>query len=302
MTLKEAYDKWSVIQENKRLAMSYLSPARKCLLEKHGEVKLEIFTDSYIETIFSTCKESKEMKARAASLLQQILKWVTDYKVDPDYEETSFERNGLPKAQPVTGPVPDDALKTGAVRMKSKVVSQKSKKEKKAKPARKGKSVPVRKATGVLGRMIREMKNSEENATAAPKVSEARGGHRTVLCRPVLQVDPVTYKVVGRYESAANASREFGANNIGQYARKHQICKGFYWVYEDEFSDGWAPAARSRSEEPVPTLPVVTVFPDQKKLILSRFSDDELIDELIERGWEGDITITKSRQLKHPQS
>ena len=45
MTLKEAYDKWSAIQDNKRLAVSYLSSTKKCLLERHGDVKLELFTD-----------------------------------------------------------------------------------------------------------------------------------------------------------------------------------------------------------------------------------------------------------------
>ena len=274
MTLKEAYDKWSAIQDNKRLAVSYLSSTKKCLLERHGDVKLELFTDSYIETVFSTCKESKEMKARAASLLQQLLRWVTDYHVDPDYEETSFEKNGLPKAQPGASLVPDDAVKTGTVRMASKVVTRKPRKTNKENPAKNGK--PAKEST---------------------KMTEARGGHRPILCRPVLQVDPVTHKAVCRYDSAAQASREFGANNIGQYARKHQICKGYYWVYEDEYSEDWTPAPRSRSEEPLPSVPAVTVYPDQKKMILSRFTDDELIDELTDRGWKGDITVVKTRQL-----
>lgn len=243
MTLKEVYEKWAAIEANKSLALKYRAAANKCLLERHGSVDLEVFTDSFIETIFSTCKESKELKARAASLLQQILRWVREYRVDPSYAETAFEHDGLPKAQPENTPAVGGD-KTGTVRMTSKVV-------------RKRKPATVRQGKG----------------------GDARKGNRFTGRRPVLQLDPRTLAVVRRFDSASAANRELGISNISQFIRNRHVCHGHFWAYEKEFDENWKPACDTDGKP----SPAATECHDDKASILSKFTDQQLIDELVRR-------------------
>lgn len=252
MTLKEAYDKWAAIEANKRMALSYRSSIQKCLLEKHGQTKLSLFTDSLITAIFANCKESKEMKAKAASFLMQMLRWVTEYQIDQEYEQTQFEKDGLPREQK-----PDTQVAN----------------PQEAKPAK----APATK-----------------KVSQTPKKKGTIGGKRTNVCRPVLQVDANTMEVVARFESASEATRKLGVQNVSQYARKHHQSKGYYFVYEDE-REKWGIAPAS-AESPTTLPAVIAPKPGAMHQVLAHFTDDELIDELISRGWTGDITVTKTRK------
>lgn len=67
-------------------------------------------------------------------------------------------------------------------------------------------------------------------------------GEKSIRKRPVLQIEPVTLKIVGRFWTAKEASFAVGAskNYIAMVCRKtgneSKASHGFFWCYEDEYS------------------------------------------------------------------
>lgn len=88
MTLKVAYENWSLAPRNMVLARKYRDAVQKVLLKMHADKELSVFTTSFVKELFARCDEPREFKAQACSVLMWILCWGGDhgYCERPDFD------------------------------------------------------------------------------------------------------------------------------------------------------------------------------------------------------------------------
>ena len=135
--------------------------------------------------------------------------------------------------------------------------------------------------------------------------------------KPVAQLDPETLKVVKVWPSRCEAERQTGACNIDRCIAKHRMSAGYYWCMPEE-ADTFKPNPLS-GNQPKPAKPKQEVSPssgdatrrgqspcspsatthtgDSPRVsrpaasqALAVFTDDELLEELDRRGWEGELS------------
>jgi len=138
---------------------------------------------------------------------------------------------------------------------------------------------------------------------------------------PVAQLHPETFEVIKVWPSRSEAEREIGARNLDRAIARKRMSAGFYWC-EPEDADGFKPNPMSkfapkskmqpkpkRGKEAVETLRKAltehTVSPSEgganhgdsphdsrsaAEKSLAVFTDDELLEELDRRGWEGELS------------
>lgn len=160
-----------------------------------------------------------------------------------------------------------------------------------------------------------DMKKKKETKTAAKP--------RGKLPRPVAQIDPETLQVVKVWPSCSEAERETSARNLTRVIKRKNISGGFFWCYPED-AKGFKPNPFSKpalaqqaeqqekkrktvkATEPKPkpataigqitdsiTQPVDEVVHKPSPLLksLADFTDAELIHELEQRGWKGELQL-----------
>lgn len=153
---------------------------------------------------------------------------------------------------------------------------------------------------------------------------------RGKLPRPVAQIDPETLQVVKVWPSCSEAERETSASNLTRVIKRKNISGGFFWCYPED-AKGFKPNPFSKpalaqqaeqqekkrktvkATEPKPkpataigqitdsiTQPVDEVVHKPSPLLksLADFTDAELIHELEQRGWKGDLQLMLKVSLK----
>jgi len=153
---------------------------------------------------------------------------------------------------------------------------------------------------------------------------------RGKLPRPVAQIDPETLQVVKVWPSCSEAERETSARNLTRVIKRKNISGGFFWCYPED-AKGFKPNPFSKpalaqqaeqqekkrktvkATEPKPkpataigkitdsiTQPVDEVVHKPSPLLksLADFTDAELIHELEQRGWKGDLQLVLKVSLK----
>lgn len=75
MTLKQAFTSWSLVPANIVLSAKSRDAVNKVLMKKYADVSLEDFSFAFVKRIVSKSPESKELNAKAISILIHILKW-----------------------------------------------------------------------------------------------------------------------------------------------------------------------------------------------------------------------------------
>lgn len=298
MTLKEAYDKWSKEDNNKILAMRYRNATHRCFLDKLGDTPLKDVDRNFVFQTFATCKESKEMKVKAASAIVYILRYVFEQKLDPDCQPVNYEYQDILSGQVTVfksapkkitkeiSDTPEPVYKeTGEVKMKSDVVSPKSGE-------------------------VTTVSNGEKRHH--PKARE------------VAIINPETKEIIHRFPSMNNAEKVCGVRNIDRYCKKHRPLKGVWYAYVDELSDWVADAPVDRENENISNHKSPSVVDRRKKKTINKkentmtkkekkenaasnvvaaetsqpkvfsieaVSTEELIAECRRRGWTGDFYI-----------
>lgn len=167
-----------------------------------------------------------------------------------------------------------------------------------------------------------DMKKKKETKPAAKP--------RGKLPRPVAQIDPETLQVVKVWPSCSEAERETSARNLTRVIKRKNISGGFFWCYPED-AKGFKPNPFSKpalaqqaeqqekkrktvkATEPKPkpataigqitdsiTQPVDEVVHKPSPLLksLADFTDAELIHELEQRGWKGDLQLMLKVSLK----
>lgn len=129
----------------------------------------------------------------------------------------------------------------------------------------------------------------------------------------VCQIDPETLKVVKTFDSCSQACKAMGIKSIDYAMKSLGKAGGYYWQYPDgveTFKDRLAEknavristvsaAARQPTdrEKHIPEPERLVRKTDFHNETLKSFSDKELIDELKERGWKGDLKLTLAVSL-----
>ena len=290
MTLKQAFTIWAYSPGNTVLAAKSREAVQRVLMKKWNDIGLEQFTEQFCRRIFYQSTESLELKVKAASILVYVLQWGSDnghcqrptFTLSIAREE--HERAEKDKAQP------DDEL---LVRVKPEALA-KRKAELKA-------------------------RKSETKTEEDMEQKKTRGKQP----KPVAQLDAKTLQVIKVWSSRSEAERELGACNLDRAINRKRMSAGFFWCSPED-AEGFQPNPLSKyapKTQPkkqtnaekqqakvknnfhtaVATL-APTPKPDDAPNVtndnqrgtaaheaLEVFTDDELLEELDRRGWQGEL-------------
>ena len=334
MTLKQAFASWSMTQENMALAAKSRDAVQKILLKKYGDIDLEQVTETFARRLFSRCKKRQELKAKAASVLVNLLSWGCDH----DYcQHPTFDYsvcNSDKKAQSET----NKETKTEKA-MEEKTTQDVSILSRRPVAQIDPKTLQVIQVWPSVFRAHSELniKNIERaiqrhgiaggffwaDENEAPSFKPAIRGKRMVLerksKRSIVQIDPGTLQVIRVWPSAFRAHKELNIPNIARAIQRHGIAGGYFWAYENEASTfkpvksgeqkslerktkqkALATASRNTGSDRIPAQPeeVGAAESDAREASeLMAFTDQQLIDELIRRGWHGKLKIYKEIEL-----
>lgn len=150
--------------------------------------------------------------------------------------------------------------------------------------------------------------NEDETKTEMNMEEKKKRGKQP---KPVAQIDATTYQVIKVWPSMTEAEAELGIYHIAVAISKLRKAGGSYWSLPadaDTFKDRLDEKMRQTGERQKPTKPA-TKKVDQRvadlgqvalpskseernavKDALAVFSDDELMEELDRRGWEGELS------------
>ena len=278
MTLKQAYEEWGKVEDHAILATKVRTAITRVYLKDYGTCDLRTFNGTFVRECLSKCRESQQDMVKTTSVLTQILTWFAGRgecaKPKFDYTIASTVRKENPK---------------------------------------------------------KEATPQEPKMEPAP-TSPVPANRRPNGPREVVEINPDTLDVINRYQSVGQAVLQTGFSNIDKHCRTHKARCGHWFAYADEL-DGWKPtptrlvkshktgtvksrkpkAARKakvagqpevvtatvieESISPTPNLPVHVPATRQDNP-LSAFTDEQLADELMNRGYDGDLTLVKRLSLK----
>ena len=293
MTLKQAFTIWAYMPENTALAAKSRTVVQHVLMKKYADIDLEQITERFVRYSFRKCKEVQEVKTKAASILLHILRWgaANGHCQEPAFDISIAHTEGSDR--PKISPERMHFLTTG-------------------------KNLP---------------EHSDEDCK--PKISEDMEKNKTHgrAMRPVAQIDINTLQVIKIWPAITTAANELKIQNIDRAIQRRSCAGGFFWCDEKDVST-YKPARRgeiTKGASPKKKAVVAVVKPEPscqtevKDIIpasvtlpndeaesrvlespvkgdavacgLRDFSDDELIAELISRGFVGTLSITRQVKL-----
>lgn len=257
MTLKEAYDKWGKEVDNKILAMRYLNANNRCVLNKWGSTPLEQVDRNFIFQLFAKCKEGKELKAKAASTIVYVMRYVFDKKLIPDCKPVNYDYNDI---------------------MNEQVTANNSVSKKVAKVASEA-PAPVYEETGEV-KMKSDVVSSETSSvrgseTTVPNATKSRHPK----AREVAIINPETKEVIHRFPSVSNAEKTCAVRNIDRYCRKRRPLKGVWWAYMDELDD-WVAGVPSENNQKLKEKKqkTVSVVDRRKKKVMNNNKEEKTLN------------------------
>lgn len=277
MTLKQAFTIWAYSPGNTVLAAKSREAVQRVLMKKWNDIGLEQFTEQFCRRIFYQSTESLELKVKAASILVYVLQWGSDngHCQRPTFTlaiaREEHERAEKDKAQP------DDDSRD-----------------------------PLE------GIDFNDETKTEEDM----EQKKTRGKQARKIC----QIDAETLQVIKTYDSCSEGCRAAGVKNIDRAIKRLQLAGGYYWQYPEDvatFADRLA--AKRAASKPVKHNPSPSTgdahhggqspcnssatthtgdsphdSPDDQRgtaahEALEVFTDDELLEELDRRGWQGEL-------------
>lgn len=205
MTLKQAFTLWANAPKNVVLAAKYREAVQRVLMKKWSTTELQDITEPLARKIFAQSPEYSELKAKAASVLVQLLQWGAENgQCQPPTFSVSIA-SGIqepPQLPPAGEPL---------VKVKPEALAKR-----KEDLAARGEQdvIPV-------------VKRRKSSASGRPP-------------RPFAQIDPKTLEVVKVWSTMKEAERETGACNIDRASKLIRKSAGFYWsdaAEADTFKD-----------------------------------------------------------------
>ncbi len=310
MTLKQAFTIWAYSPGNTVLAAKSREAVQRVLMKKWNDIGLEQFTEQFCRRIFYQSTESLELKVKAASILVYVLQWGSDngHCQRPTFTlaiaREEHERAEKDKSQQAEGIV----LPTLA-EMKGESVYM---------PAD---EPTVRVKPEALAKRKAELKARKSETKTEKNMDEKKT--RGKQPKPVAQLDAKTLQVIKVWSSRSEAERELGACNLDRAINRKRMSAGFFWCLPED-AEGFQPnplskyapktqpkkqtnaekqQAKVKNNFPTTVATLVpTPKPDDATDVtndnqrgtaaheaLEVFTDDELMEELDRRGWQGEL-------------
>ena len=279
MTIKEAWENWSNLPENKIRAGKNRTAFASVILAFHGDVDLSEIDTEKAKALIAAHPAIREYQVKSASILRSLL-WFGFYRSQCkspqfEYDDILPEQNPEPPAPPLLPPT----------------------------------SMPVPEALDIVG--INKADKAKPKAKAANK-----GGRKG---EPICKIDPDTLKVLKTFESATVACKaedkdirkaiQKGYMSNGFYWCKKSNAKAFIRILEAKkhLAKFKKPEVRQQYLAKIKKERETAVANARQQFekevvntvanVLAKATDDELLTEIRRRGWQGSITISKQIEI-----
>ena len=208
MNLNEAYNGWQRVKENSQFYVKTRNDFRKAWLMLPTNKPCSYYSKDVLGEALAASKETEAVKARAASVMIQVLQWAHDQE---------------PKESPKVKFTLDDlmAYVRGEVKAEDKAGSLGDRHQgddTPQEPVPDGAPEPEKKPT--------EAKKPKKSAEGG----KHPGGRPT---KPVCQIDPDTLEVIATFDSCNAAIQATGASNIDRAVARVRKSAGYYWSTPD---------------------------------------------------------------------
>lgn len=143
----------------------------------------------------------------------------------------------------------------------------------------------------------------QENSTTTEKETtmEKEKTQKGRAPRKVCRLDAATLQVTERYDSIKEACARNGIRDLCGALRKHQKAGGHYWCYDGE-EKTFSPSPRAcvtKKEKPVTAAATAErTHQTKRQKSLADYTDNEIAEEIIRRGWKGTFSFTTTIELK----
>ena len=280
MTLKQAFTIWAYSPGNTVLAAKSREAVQRVLMKKWNDIGLEQFTEQFCRRIFYQSTESLELKVKAASILVYVLQWGSDN--GPCQRPTftlAIAREEHERAEKDKGQPDDDSRDP-----------------------------------------LEGIDFNDETKTEEDMEQKKTRGKQP---KPVAQLDAKTLQVIKVWSSRSEAERELGACNLDRAINRKRMSAGFFWCSPEDaegfqpnplskYAPKTQPKKQTNAEKqqakvknnfptavatlaPTPKPDDATDVPNDNQRgtaaheALEVFTDDELLEELDRRGWQGEL-------------
>jgi len=202
MNLNEAYNGWQRVKENGQFYVKTRNDFRKAWLMLPTNKPCSYYTKDVLGEALAASKETEAVKARAASVMIQVLQWAHDQE---------------PKENPKVEFTLDDLMAYVRGEVKAKDSVQESEKPDEPMPEPEKKPAKAKKP---------------KKKSVEPKAEGGKhAGGRPM--KPVCQIDPETLEVIATFDSCNAAIQATGASNIDRAVARVRKSAGYYWSTPD---------------------------------------------------------------------
>lgn len=325
MTLQEAYQGWQMVKDNRALYMRTKDAFRKVWLMLPTNKPCGYYTLEVLVSAITKTKMDYSFRVQAASVMLHIL--VYAHNQDPDenplppftYNEVLLgarEKEGGQKddqddtdldIDPVTG-MPRRAM---AKEETADTVSVREKMDVKKIEVDRISSKTLPEPCDEHGDALTPEETSEAATDNKPTIKDMEPKKKLFGTAPkrVTQIDPETLQAVKTFDSCSQACKAMGIKSIDYALKSLGKAGGYYWACPEDVDTFAERLRKKQTGAPAAVKPAPMeehVIPDRDRLVhdedfqkkdLKSFSDKELIDELKERGWKGDLKLTLAVSL-----
>lgn len=280
MTIKEAWENWSNLPENKIRAGKNRAAFASVILAFHGDVDLSEIDTEKAKALIAAHPAPREFHVKSASILRSLL-WFGFYR--NQCKSPQFEYDDILPEQKPEPPAPPHPMNHP--------------------------SMPVPEALDIVG--------INKADKAKPKAKAKRTGGRPST--PICKIDPETLKVVKTFESQKAACESVGTD-ISKAVSRGYKSSGFYWCKKSNAkafirileakklnAEAKKPEVRQQHLAKIKEERETAVANARQQFeeevvntvadILTKATDEELLTEIRRRGWQGSITISKQIEI-----
>ena len=306
MTLKQAFTLWANAPRNVVLAAKSREAVQRVLMKKWNDIDLEQITPAFAERIFSQSSEPKEMKIKAASILVYLLQWGGDngHCQRPTFDYTIANADAQPvnhgdcptdsSEAEIEGTVPCDSHRTdeGETSLTTEQTNDKPQEEKSMEQEKKPRGKQARQICQIDPESLQVIKTYDscqqgckaagvKNIDRAIKKLQRAGGYYWAYHETV---DDARQRILAKMNAKNNPEELQPAERKPKPAKPKQEVSP---STGDETRSGQSPCSPSATTH---TGDSPRVSHPAAADALAVFSDDELLEELDRRGWEGELS------------
>lgn len=297
MNLRQAYDGWSQQEQNRQFYVKTRDAFRRAWFTLPTNKPCSWYTKDVLALALAETRVVESDKVKAASVMIHVLTWANfaepKYNPKPDFEIKDVTR---------LIHLPADKLEKERQRINAAMLCQPMPEEKadednKATATEEPAATPDNDADPLEGidfddkQQVADalMEQSARIMNDKPKedTNMEQKRPRGKAPKPVAQIDPETLKVIKVWTSRGEAERELGVCNIDRAISRCRMAGGFYWCAPED-AEGFKP--NPLSGKTIPKHQVAATEQPSTPSTFADFTDDELMEELDRRGFEGELS------------